>query len=136
MKDSLLRGGIATVAGATGVGLFLLLPGAASATDDAVVSKREDQVSVLVTADDDDDDSNDATTDGASISRETRFSGINSRVSRDATNSRVTPVSRDRDLSRGDLTRDWTRDGGGDRTRDWTKNTTNDSSRHDTRGRR
>jgi len=42
-------------------------------------------------------------------------------------------VSRDRDLSRGDNTRDWTRDGKGDRTRDWSQNRTNDRSRNDTR---
>ena len=52
--------------------------------------------------------------------------------SNDGTNSRVTPVSRDKDRSRGDLTKDWTRDGG-DRTRDWSRNTTNDKSRNDTR---
>jgi len=41
-------------------------------------------------------------------------------------------MSRDRDRSRGDLTKDWTRDGG-DRTRDHSKNQTNDRSRNDTR---
>jgi hypothetical protein len=136
MRDTLLRGGIASVAGALGVGLFLLLPGAANASDDPVISKREEQASILVTADDDDDDSRDGTNDRSRVSRETGFSGVNSRVSRDGTNSRVTPVSKDRDRSRGDLTKDWTRDRGGDRTRDWTKNSTNDRSRHDTRGRR
>ena len=44
----------------------------------------------------------------------------------------MTGVSRDRDLSRGDKTRDWTRDGG-DKTRDKTANSTNDRSRNDTR---
>ncbi len=57
----------------------------------------------------------------------------NSKSGRDGTNSRVTNVSRDRDLSRRDLTKDWTRDGG-DRTRDHSRNYTNDASRHDTRG--
>ncbi len=42
-------------------------------------------------------------------------------------------MSRDRDKSRGDKTRDWTRDGG-DKTRDKTANNTNDRSRNDTRG--
>ncbi len=51
------------------------------------------------------------------------------------TNSRFTAVSRDRDRSRSDKTRDWTRDGG-DRTRDWSANKTNDKSRADTRARR
>ena len=41
-------------------------------------------------------------------------------------------MSRDRDISRGDKTRDWTRDGG-DKTRDKTANNTNDRSRNDTR---
>ena len=41
-------------------------------------------------------------------------------------------MSRDRDRSRGDMTKDGTRDGG-DRTRDLTPNLTNDSSKNDTR---
>ena len=41
-------------------------------------------------------------------------------------------MSRDRDQSRGDRTKDWTRDGG-DRTRDFSQNRTNDGSRNDTR---
>ena len=42
-------------------------------------------------------------------------------------------MSRDRDNSRGDKTRDWTRDGAGDKKRDWSANKTNDRSRNDTR---
>ena len=41
-------------------------------------------------------------------------------------------MSRDRDRSRGDKTRDWTKDGKGKR-RDWSANKTNDRSRNDTR---
>jgi len=41
-------------------------------------------------------------------------------------------VSRDNDRSRGDRTKDWTRDGG-DKTRDHSANQTNDGSRNDTR---
>jgi hypothetical protein len=44
----------------------------------------------------------------------------------------MTGVSRDRDNSRRDLTKDWTRDGG-DKTRDFSRNLTNDKSRNDTR---
>lgn len=52
----------------------------------------------------------------------------------DPTNSRVTDVSEDRDLSRGDLTRDWTKDGKGGKKLDLTADHTNDASRNDTRG--
>lgn len=50
----------------------------------------------------------------------------------DGTRSNYTPVSRDRDRSRGDVTKDWTMDGG-DQTRDLTRNLTNDGTRNDTR---
>lgn len=53
--------------------------------------------------------------------------------SHDGTNSRVTGVSRNRDWSRDDLTRDRTDDGRGKVKRDWTKNHTNDRTRNDTR---
>jgi hypothetical protein len=66
---------------------------------------------------------------GGDDTRSRYTSGVNNN---DGTNSRHTPVSRDRDLSRGDLTKDWTRDGG-DRTRDHSKLKTNDRSRNDTR---
>lgn len=42
-------------------------------------------------------------------------------------------MSRDRDRSRGDNTRDKTRDGKGGKKRDWSANRTNDRSRNDTR---
>ena len=127
----LLRGLTAAMVAVFGAGLFLVaIPsGATAAADDrAVLSKRQDSVSELVSVDDDDDDGarGDDTT-----SRSNRTG--NSRSGRDNTNSRVTGVSRDRDLSRRDLTKDPTRDGG-DRTRDHSRNHTNDRSRHDTRG--
>ena len=53
--------------------------------------------------------------------------------SNDATGSAHTSVSRDRDLSTGDKTRDWTKDGSGDRKRDWSGGHTNDNSHNDTR---
>lgn len=129
LRSRLLTALLATVFGA---GLFLVVPtsGATAASDDrAVLSKRQDAVSDLVTVDDDDDLNRDETTGNNTNASKTG----NSRSARDNTNSRVTAVSRDRDLSRRDLTKDWTRDGG-DRTRDHSRNQTNDRSRHDTRG--
>jgi hypothetical protein len=81
----------------------------------------------------DDDDTNDDTTDGGGGGGGTNGTGF-SRSTGDSTNSRFTAVSRDRDLSRSDKTRDWTKDGSGDRKRDWSANKTNDRSRNDTRG--
>lgn len=114
------------LAGLVGVGLmsFPATTVAANIGDDAV-SKREDGVTELVLVDDDDDDSNDNTG--------SRFTGFSASTG-DNTRSNFTAVSRDRDLSRSDKTRDWTRDGAGDRKRDWSQNRTNDRSRNDSRG--
>ena len=128
-----LRGLVAMLAAVFGAGLFLVstTSGATAGSDDrAVLAKRQDSVSELVAVDDDDDDAKDPT--------DTRTNNTNSHTGQsnsanDNTNSRVTNVSRDRDLSRRDLTKDGTRDGG-DRTRDHSRNYTNDASRHDTRG--
>lgn len=121
--------GILGVAGVVGAGL-IALPGTTLATDggDGVVAKREENVAelVLVADDDDADDSNNTR------SRNTGFS----RSTNDRTRSNFTRVSRNRDLSRSDKTRDRTLDGPGPRTRDWTADRTNDRSRNDTRGRR
>ena len=126
----LLSFGTLGLAGAVGVGL-LALPGAtvaASFDDDAAV-KREDGVTELVLVDDDDDD--DTADDG--VDSADTFTGF-SRSTSDRTRSNVTKVSRDRDVSRSDKTKDFTFDGPGDtRTRDWTANRTNDRSRNDTR---
>lgn len=128
----LLPIGTLGLAGLVGAGI-MTLPGttvAADSTDDAV-AKREDNVTELaLVADDDDDDTGDGT-NTHSRSRNTGFS----RSTNDNTRSNFTKVSRDRDLSRSDKTKDWTRDGGS-RTRDWTGKKTNDRSRNDTRGRR
>jgi hypothetical protein len=101
-------------------------------TDDsdreAVVFKREDdddEVQTPFTRGGDDDDTNTGNGGGTSFT-----SGVNSN---DGTNSRVTSVSRDRDRSRGDLTRDRTKDGPGTKTRDRSRHRTNDRSKHDTR---
>jgi hypothetical protein len=100
----------------------------AGTSGDAAYLKRDDHAADLVlVADDDDDDS-----DSASGSRNTGSS-----VSRtDGTRSNFTKVSRDRDRSRGDKTKDWTRDRTDQRTRDRSANRTNDRSRNDTRWRR
>ena len=121
MKN-LLPIGTLGLAGLVGVGLmsFPATTVAANLGDDAI-TKREDSVTELILVDDDDDDDTGGTNTGFS------------RATNDNTRSNFTRVSRDRDLSRSDKTRDWTRDGG-DRTRDWSQNRTNDRSRNDTRG--
>ncbi|HET9859023.1 MAG TPA: hypothetical protein VFQ19_04530 [Nocardioidaceae bacterium] len=126
----LLPIGTLGLAGLVGVGLmtFPSTTVAANLGDDAI-TKREDNVTELVLVDDDDDDDTGANSGTRTRSRNTGFS----RASNDNTRSNFTKVSRDRDLSRSDKTRDWTRDGG-DRTRDWSQNRTNDRSRNDTRG--
>jgi hypothetical protein len=103
----------------------LLAAPTASAADGDLVKREEDRVDLVLVDDRDDDDTNDDTGN-------TGNSGTGN--SNDATNSRFTGVSRDRDASRGDKTRDWTRDGSGDNKRDWSANRTNDGSRNDTRG--
>jgi hypothetical protein len=116
------------VVGLTAAGLITMGSPAVSADDAA---KRDDDTQELVlVGDDDDDDTNDNTgdsnTDGDNYDT--------SRNTNDNTRSNFTGVSRDRDLSRGDKTRDWTRDGkGGDKTRDHSANQTNDRSRNDSR---
>lgn len=126
----LLPIGTLGLAGLVGVGLmtFPSTTVAANLGDDAI-TKREDHVTELVLVADDDDDDTGADSGTRTRSRNTGFS----RASNDNTRSNFTKVSRDRDLSRSDKTRDWTRDGG-DRTRDWSHNRTNDRSRNDTRG--
>ena len=94
-----------------------------------LAAKREKDSIVLAVEEDEDGDDSDGLT-GDTNSRSGFTSGVNSN---DRTNSRHTGVSRDRDRSRGDLTRDRTRDGKGDRKRDWSRNHTNDRSRNDTR---
>jgi len=116
------------LSGALTVALLAMSGGAATAGDE--FSKRDDETPELVlVADDDDDDTNDRDTRDT---RDTRSK--QSANTRDNTRSNFTGVSRDRDNSRGDKTKDWTRDGkGGDKTRDKTAGSTNDRSRNDTR---
>lgn len=106
-----------------GLALVAGIPaGAALATDlDEVTLKRdEDYVEVVAVDDDDDGDTNSGYTSGVD--------------SNDRTGSGHSAVSRDGERSRGDKTRDFTRDGkGDDRRRDWSGGQTNDRSRNDTR---
>ena len=123
MRDSLLKAGVIGVAGLFASGMIAISPAIA---ENDMLAKREDAIAQIATVEDDDDlegaDTNTGSNSGFT-------SGVNSN---DGTNSRHTNVSRDRDRSRGDLTKDWTRDGG-DRTRDHSRYQTNDRSRNDTR---
>ena len=107
------------VAGLTAFGLIAMsAPVVAAAADEA--AKRDDDATELVlVADDDDDDTNDDDDDGDDAPTPA-YTGAG-RDTNDNTNSGFTGVSRDRDNSRGDKTRDWTRDGG-DQTRDHSAN--------------
>lgn len=122
--------GVVAAFSAAALGVGAIAASGATAAPDAndPMAKREENLNLVLTAADDDDDDTDTGGDDTSVSVNRDATG----VSRDATNSRFTRVSRDRDYSRGDLTRDWTRDGG-DSTRDYSENRTNDSSRNDTR---
>jgi len=122
--------GLTGLAGLVGFGLISVptaMTASAAGDDNPAYLKRDDQVADLVlVADDDDDDTGDTnagTNTGTGQSADTN----------DNTRSNFTAVSRDRDLSRGDKTRDWTRDGSGIRHRDHSANHTNDRSRNDSR---
>jgi hypothetical protein len=145
-----LRISALAIAGATATGLIGYTAPALAKDGDGAAYKRDDESGrVITTADLDDDDdgfakgTNTQTNtggDGATNTNNTNntnsHAGDNTGDSRsraDGTNSRVTNVSNDRDQSRADLTKDWTRDGG-DKTRDHSRNATNDRSRNDTRG--
>jgi hypothetical protein len=116
-----------SITGLVTVGL-LALPTTASANDE-LAKREEDGVDLVLMDDDDDDDTNEDTNDDDDTNGDTNSGTGNSN---DNTGSRYTGVSRDSDNSRGDQTKDWTRDGG-DRTRDRSANQTNDRSRNDTR---
>ncbi len=122
----LLTSGVLAVAGLVATGV--VWQGAAVANDDAA-KRDEDTADLILVADADDDDTNNLTRD---TDQTVETNTGNSRSTNDNTNSRFTAVSRDRDVSRSDKTKDWTRDGG-TLTRDHSANHTNDSSRNDTR---
>jgi hypothetical protein len=112
----------ATVAfGALGL---VLTAGPQKAGDDLAYAKREELDEIELAGDDDDGNS------GNSGNSRSFTSGVNSN---DRTGSGHTAVSRDRDRSRGDKTRDWTRDRTDNRTRDRSGGKTNDRSRNDSR---
>jgi hypothetical protein len=141
-----LRLSTLAVAGATTAGLIAFTAPAIADDGDGLAYKRDDDSGrVVTTADVDDDDDEAANKSGTNTNTNTGGGGTNtntnshagdgtgdSRSRADNTNSRVTNVSRDRDHSRGDKTKDWTRDGG-TRTRDHSGNQTNDGSRNDSR---
>jgi hypothetical protein len=130
------RGTVVGLAGAVGAGV-LAWPAVAGPDTDEVYLKRNEQSGELVTVDDDDlDDEDDLQLVADTRSRDSRSRKDRSRASRDNTRSNFTKMSRDRDKSRGDKTRDWTRDGKKKKQRDFSANRTNDRSRNDTRGRR
>ena len=108
------------------LGVIVMPAGVASAgqsdQQDNVVLRRDEDGTDIVALDDDDD--------GNSNSNDGFSSGVDSN---DGTGSGHSAVSRDRDRSRGDLTRDRTRDGAGGVKRDWSGGHTNDRSRNDTR---
>ena len=116
---NIIRGSVIGLAGAVGVGM-LAWPATAYG-DDVLFKRDEDSVQMVAVDDNDDDDTNDDNSNtGASA------------ATNDNTRSNFTAVSRDRDLSRSDKTKDRTQDGG-DPTRDVSANQTNDESRNDTR---
>lgn len=124
--QALLRAAIAAFAALLGLGLFALVQSGPATADD-VVATRQDGIALLhEDSGDDGDDNDDGDDDPATFDSRTGESN-------DATGSRVTAVSRDRDISNDDLTKDRTMDGG-DPTRDLTQNHTNDNTRNDTRG--
>ena len=114
-----------------GLALVAGLPaGAALAADlDEVTLKRDDEYSEIAAVEDDDFD-RDALTGTGDNTGGGDSSGVDSN---DGTGSGYSAVSRDGEVSQGDNTRDWTRDGAGDRKRDWSGGQTNDGSRNDTR---
>ena len=123
-------GRLATFTLATAIAAFSPIGAAVASTDDGsepsfVLRKEQDDDEVATRVDprDDDDDDDDDSDDGFT-------SGVNSG---DRTNSRHSAVSRNGDRSRGDLTRDRTKDGPGASTRDRSAHHTNDRSRNDTR---
>jgi hypothetical protein len=152
MIRTLLSLAISGLAGVLALGLVAMNGPANAAGDTDAYVKRVDRSSDLVTVDGDDDDEDDETatnsgtgtgagngtagTNSVTVGQTGTDTGTNTGSSNstdDGTGSRLTAVSREDDASRGDLTKDFTTDGG-DRTRDLTPNLTNDQSRNDTRG--
>lgn len=131
--QALFRSAIAAFAALLGLSLFAFTQ-TQPASGDEVAATRQDQVTLVADEDGDDGDGDDVTDgDGTGTSAGTNGTfDSHTGDSNDGTNSRVTGVTRDRDHSRDDLTKDRTLDGG-DLTRDHSRHHTNDASRNDTR---
>jgi hypothetical protein len=112
------------------IGLAMTIPAVAEVRREEAARTRADEDAYDIVAVDEDDDDATGDTDDTGKSGGTKTSGENSK---DGTNSAHTGVSKDRDRSRGDRTKDRTRDGAGGSTRDHSRNHTNDKSRNDTR---
>ena len=100
MKRTTLTLSSVGIAGLVTTGLLALPVTSAHADDDTALKRDEDTPDVVLVADEDDDDTADR------FAGDTRTNNTSGADSNDATNSRKTGVSRDRDHSRGDRTRD------------------------------
>ena len=104
---------------------------AAPAKDsEELAAKREEDSIVLVAAEEDDDDDD---VEWPDRHEQQKRQQQRRKQQRSHATAATPGVSRDRDSSRGDLTRDRTKDGPGGSKRDWSQNHTNDRSRNDTR---
>jgi hypothetical protein len=118
---------IALLAMLLGVGLTGTTALAGEQSGQEAVLREDDADALVVVSDDDaDGDGNTGNTGGGTYNSRTGNSN-------DGTNSRVTGVTRNRDRSLDDLTRDRTKDGPGGKKRDWSRHHTNDRSRNDSR---
>lgn len=145
LRSSAAGLGIAGLA-AGSIVMFGTVATAAGGTEEPFV-KRDDRSdhAIVVTLDDEDDDragkdTNTRTNANTRTNPNTRSKVTNSK-SKSGTRTGIgtqtgtkSKASRDRDISRGTHTRDWTRDGGGKKKIDKSRNHTNDKSRNDTRG--
>jgi hypothetical protein len=126
--DTLRIGLVGGAAALVALGTLMIAPAAA---DSIAMFVRQDNPVAL---DDDDDNDDDDTGDDTGDDDSSLANSVSN--SNDATNSALTAVSRDDDLSQDGLTRDLTDDGKGGPTRDWSDNRTNDASLGDTRASR
>jgi hypothetical protein len=120
---------IALLAMMLGMGTMGTAVLAGETVEKAVLREGETDVAIIEY---DDDDGGDGTGNTGNTGGDGSFnSGTGN--SNDGTNSKVTPVTKDKDKSHDDLTKDWTKDGPGGKKRDWSRHQTKDSSRNDTR---
>jgi len=108
----------------------VVLAGDGSRDIEAFVRRDDDDDAELAVAERDDDSGGGGTDSNSGGGGGGFTSGVNSG---DWTDSRFTPVTWDKDISRGDLTRDFTDDGAGGPKRDWSRHQTNDWTRNDSR---